>query len=298
MNDKIFNHLSPHEKNLFDRDGFVIRENVLTQATIELAKQRMQCLFDGEYLTGVAPDEVNWRPQRDPSDVTRQICNAWKSDPFLAQILLDESLGEICARLMNWPGTRINQDNIFWKPPHGKAIGFHQDSSYEQWVEPPEMVSCWIALDDTSATGGTVEYVRGSHRWALAPMSDNFHAPSDPLSAFRDAAKQANESHPEIVAIEVPAGSCVFHHGCTWHGSRLNTQDISRRSIVAHCMSSQAKFSDKHSTAIYSRYKRFGDTEMDESFFPILWREDGYRSVFLQDYLGQKIGWGGITPPC
>jgi hypothetical protein len=24
---------------------------------------------------------------------------------------------------------------------------------------------------------------------------------------------------------------------------------------------------------------------MEESFFPILWREDGYRSAFLADYL-------------
>ena len=29
------------------------------------------------------------------------------------------------------------------------------------------------------------------------------------------------------------------------------------------------------------RYKRIGSDEMDESFFPVLWREDGYRTPFL-----------------
>ena len=31
------------------------------------------------------------------------------------------------------------------------------------------------------------------------------------------------------------------------------------------------------------RYKRIGSDEMDESFFPVLWREDGYRTPFLDD---------------
>ena len=31
------------------------------------------------------------------------------------------------------------------------------------------------------------------------------------------------------------------------------------------------------------RYKRTGSDEMDESFFPVLWREDGYRTPFLDD---------------
>ena len=35
---------------------------------------------------------------------------------------------------------------------------------------------------------------------------------------------------------------------------------------------------------IAGRYKRYGDDTMDESFFPIVWQADGYRSCFLRDY--------------
>ncbi len=36
---------------------------------------------------------------------------------------------------------------------------------------------------------------------------------------------------------------------------------------------------------IYSRYKRLGDDRLGENFFPVLWREDGYRSPQITDYL-------------
>lgn len=290
----MFKAISQPELEQFSKDGFIVRESALSKDLVDMAKDRFEKLFAGRYATGLTPDEVNWQSGRDPNDVTRQICNAWKADPGLAQILLSESLGEACASLMNWPGTRLNQDNIFWKPPGGKALGFHQDSSYEAWVVPHEMVSCWIALDDTHATGGTVEYVRGSHLWPLDSMIEKFHAPDDPLSEMRQAAEREGITEPEVVPIEVPAGGCVFHHGNTWHGSRANQRNTPRRSIVAHCMSSAARFSESNTGAIYSRYQRFGDTTMDESFFPILWQNDGHRSPFLEDYLSARIGWAGV----
>ena len=36
--------------------------------------------------------------------------------------------------------------------------------------------------------------------------------------------------------------------------------------------------------------ERAGSTEMDESFFPVLWTEDGYRSAFIDGYLGAVPG--------
>ena len=36
---------------------------------------------------------------------------------------------------------------------------------------------------------------------------------------------------------------------------------------------------------IYSRYKRLGDNKLDENYFPILWRADGYRTPQLDAYL-------------
>ncbi|MFK7945198.1 MAG: phytanoyl-CoA dioxygenase family protein [Paracoccaceae bacterium] len=272
--------LTDDDRRAFERDGFVVLEDVLDRDMIAAAATRFAPLFAGDFVTGLQPDEWNWRPGS-REDVTRQICNGWKSDPVIANIVLRADIGEACARLRGWPGARLNQDNVLWKPPGAKALGFHQDESYQSWIAPAEMMTCWMTLDDTTADGGTIEYVPGSHLWPLAPPIEQFHAPEDPLADMHRAAAAAGRDQPKIVPIEVPAGSAVLHHGRTWHGSRTNARGVPRRSLVSHCMSSEARFSDGISP-IYSRYRRQGSDEMDESFFPIIWREDGYSSGSLK----------------
>ena len=60
--------------------------------------------------------------------------------------------------------------------------------------------------------------------------------------------------------------------------------------MVSHCMSSESRFTD-WCGYVYSRYKRLGSKEMDEAFFPILWRDDGYRSVFIDPYVARELAW-------
>ena len=269
----------------YDRDGFVIIHGVLTPQQVEAARARFEPMFSGQFETGLYPDEWNWRKGRDRDDLTRQICNGWKSDRTIAAIVLDSDVGEACARLRRWPGARIGQDNVIWKPPGTKPLGFHQDDSYNKWLIPGEMNTCWITLDDTRAYQGTIEYVRGSHKWPVAPPIRQFHAPDDPLADLYPAAAAAGVKDPDIVPIEIPAGSCVIHHGQTWHGSRDNKGANPRRSVIAHCISAAASFHPGNISYIYSRYKKAGSTEMDESFFPVLWREDGYRTPWLESYI-------------
>jgi hypothetical protein len=282
--------ISQKELDDFDRDGFVIIPGVLTPEQVEAARARFEPLFSGRFETGLYPDEWNWRLGRDREDLTRQICNGWKSDLTIASIVLRADIGEACARLRRWPGARIGQDNVIWKPPGTKPLGFHQDDSYNDWIVPGEMNTCWITLDDTKAHQGTIEYVRGSHRWPVAPPIKQFHAPDDPLHDLYPAAEAAGVSDYEIVPIEIPAGSCVIHHGRTWHGSRDNRGDRPRRSVIAHCISSAAKFHPHKISYIYSRYKKVGSVEMDESYFPILWQADGYRTPWLDAYIAGKSG--------
>jgi ectoine hydroxylase-related dioxygenase (phytanoyl-CoA dioxygenase family) len=283
--------LTDKDEARFREDGFLIVERIIAPELAASALARYRDLFEGRFETGLYPDEWNWRQGRDSPDLTRQICNAWKSDRDIAQVVLRGDIGRACARLGGWPGSRLSQDNLIWKPPGGKALGFHQDSSYEQWAVPPDWVSCWIALDDTTAQGGTVEYVRGSHRWDHWGMISEFHGPSDPHRELRLAAEGAGVE-PELVPVEVPAGGGAFHAGWTWHGSGVNTSELPRRALVAHCMSADSRFHPTTVGYIYSRYKRFGDDSMDESFFPVTWREDGYRTSFIDPYCEKSVGWG------
>lgn len=280
--------LSNDHIDTFRRDGFVIIEDALSAGVIAAARTRFEPLFRGEFETGLQPDEWNWREGRDSDQFTRQICNGWKADRTVASIVLRQDIGRACARLREWPGARINQDNVIWKPPQSKALGFHQDDSYQKWIEPCQMMTCWMTLDDTHADQGTIEYVRGSHLWPLSPPISQFHAPDDPLADMKVAAKFAG-AEPDVVAIEVPAGTAVLHHGRTWHGSRANTGSGPRRSLVTHCASSEARFHPDNVGPIYGRYKKAGSLEMDESFFPVLWQKNGCRTDWIEAYVNSRV---------
>ena len=277
--------LTDDQRRRFAEDGFLILDRFVEPAQVARVVERFEPLFRGQFETGLYPDEWNWREGRDPADRTRQICNGWKSDRIFASLVLRAEVGRLCAELAGWPGARVVQDNVIWKPPGAKPLGFHQDNSYADWIDPPFMLTCWMALDATSAAGGTIEYVRGSHKWPVSPPIRQFHAPDDYRRELREAAASVGIEKLDLVPVEVPPGGCAFHHGGTWHGSDTNRAAKPRRSAVTHCMSSEAKFDAKGISYIYNRYKRVGDLAMDESFFPILWRQDGYRTPWLDGYM-------------
>ncbi|QYO64768.1 phytanoyl-CoA dioxygenase family protein [Leptolyngbya sp. 7M] len=270
----------------FRQDGFLVFEKLIDAALVARLVDRIDPLFAGQFETGIYPDEWYWRPGLSLLDVTREMCNVWKCDRRMASVVLSAEIGRISALLGGWRGARIGQDSLWFKPPGGKEVALHQDATYISYIDPPEMVTCWLALDDTSANAGTIEYVRGSHRWGLVTEIGEFHAPAqDYRSTMQRAAQQAGIETPEIVQVEIPAGGCVFHHGWMWHGSGKNTcSDKVRRSIGIHTLSADAQFCSTNVGYIYGRYKRIGETTMDESFFPILWTQDGYRTPFLNDY--------------
>ncbi|MGF1624535.1 MAG: phytanoyl-CoA dioxygenase family protein [Alphaproteobacteria bacterium] len=265
----------------FETDGFVVLPDLIDPGLVARAGDRFAPLFAGEFATGIMPDEWNWRAGRDPDTLTRQICNGWRADPAIADIVLSELVGATVARIAGWRGSRLLQDNVIWKPPGAGPLALHQDNAYIDWVVPQQMVSCWIALDETSIEGGTVEYVRGSHLWGPGPMPDQFHNPADYQSAMRTA---AGDAPVELVPIAVSPGSAVVHHGWLWHGSGPNLGTRPRRSVVAHCVPDAAEFHPTNRGGIhpiYGRYRRPGSTEMDEAFFPVLYSRDRARSSFL-----------------
>jgi len=279
-------------------NGFLIIDKLITQELASKLLARYEPLFKGHFETKNYPDEWHWREGMSLPDVTREICNAWKCDLTIASVVLSEEIGRLCAQLGNWPGSRVGQDDIWWKPCGGKAITFHQDGMYI----PFPMVTCWIALDDTRSTGneniGTLEYVRGSHKWPIISTDkiEGFHTPpGDFRHEMMKAAKIAGIENPEIVQVRVPAGGCSFHHPSTWHGSAPNNMATRmRRSLAIHAINSESKFPKKDDIAggvgyIYGRYKLYGSDAMEETFFPITYSANGYRSPFLSTFFKDAL---------
>ncbi len=272
--------ISSKLKKKFNDQGYLILKEFLDNKVITNLAYKFQNLFSGKFETGIEPDEWNWRQGRDSENITRQICNAWKSDNDIKKLVCNELIGKACAQLMSWPGARLLQDNILWKPPGGKTLSYHQDAAYDDWIVPQTMMTCWIPLDDVTKEKGTLEFVKGSHKWGLKPPIGQFHSPDDYKKELKELSIKEKKKI-EIQYVEVPAGGVSFHHGLTWHGSGINTSLKHRRAVVAHCIPSNSKFhpSNVGGTArIYKRYKKLNSNELEESFFPILWTKEGIRT--------------------
>lgn len=283
-------NLQPSQHDNFATDGYVVVGKLINSDQIPALHRAFDDLFRGHFETGVRPDEVNWQQGSSDPALSRQICNGWKANRDIARIVLDESLARVAAALVGWSGVRLMIDNVIWKAPATKSLGFHQDNAFLRWFTPGEIVTCWIALDDTTADGGTIEFARSSHLWALGDPEGEFHAPEDYRKPVREAAVRAGVEL-DIAPVEVKAGGGSFHHGRTWHGSGANPGPNPRRSLVLHLMHRDVEYVpenfDQGIGPIYCRYKRLADKTLDENYFPVLWDEDGYRTPQIDEYLRQ-----------
>ena len=245
-----------------------------------MLRERFAALFEGEYATGIAPDEVNWRQGRDPEDRTRQICNGWRADDLIAAQVLSEHTGRVAAKLMGYRGTRMVQDNCLWKPPGAQVARHAPGRLLRRLPLPPEMITCWVALDDTLAQGGTIELVRGrTYGRRRRPIAGASTRPTTGSRRSRRRRPRGSETSGSVV---VKAGGCEFHHSLTFHGS--GPQRVRRRAAGARLAprAGRARFHPEDVDLIYSRYRRSGDLSLDESFFPVLWDENGGRTAWLE----------------
>jgi len=140
-----------------------------------------------------------------------------------------------------------------------------------------------MALDETAADTGTIYYARGSHAWGQLPTGDTFHAPEDWLGWMHEVRPPGVQ--PDMVPIEVPPGGAAFHHGLCFHGSPPNERpDAERRAIISHMVTTDTTWHPTTRHPLYSRYMRPDDLELDEVYFPIMWREDGYRTPYIESH--------------
>jgi hypothetical protein len=282
--------IRPDQMAQFQNDGFLVVEQLMNPELVQQLVDRVEPLFAGEFETGVYPDEWHWNPYLGLPGAAGQMTGIWKCDRTMASVMLSAKIGRIAAQLSGWSGARLLADGLWLKPFGAKETTLHQDSMYINYHTPQEVITCWVALSHAVAGASTIEYARGSHRWPLSETIPEFHTPSKSYrSEMEQAAHQAGIDHPEVVQLDIQPGGCVFHHGHTWHGSGKNMMtDTIRRSLVLAYIPAESTFKPAKPYVpggyIAGKYKRYGDETMDEGFFPIVWREDGYRTPFLDRY--------------
>lgn len=272
----------------FQAQGYLILENLLSAAQVDQIIERFDPLFDTQFETGIYPDEWYGRPGLSQPNATRQMTGMWRCDRTLACYGLSGEIARLNATLMGWEGGRYGLDTCWIKPPDAPEVYFHRNNTYVSVLNPSSIITCWIALSDATAEAGTLEIVPGSHHWVCSDTVCFLHAPrEDYRIPLWQAAEEAGVSEPEILSVELSPGSCIFLHGNLWHGSNRNDSATQiRRSFAVSTLPTHTQFQPPGigTGYIFNRYRRMGCSDLDESFYPILWTETGYRTLFVDTY--------------
>lgn len=97
-------------------------------------------------------------------------------------------------------------------------VSWHQDSTY--WgLEPPDIVTAWVALSDSIEENGAMRVVPGTHKLDQVAHRDTFAA-DNLLSRGQEIAVEVDPA--QAVALELQPGEMSLHHVRLIHGSEPN----------------------------------------------------------------------------
>jgi hypothetical protein len=103
-------------------------------------------------------------------------------------------------------------------------VSWHQDSTY--WgLEPPDIITAWVAFTDSTAANGAMRVIPASHKLDQVPHRDTFAA-ANLLSRGQEIMVDVDER--EAAMLELAAGEMSLHHVRLIHGSDPNPSDDRR----------------------------------------------------------------------
>ncbi len=235
--------LSPEEKARYERDGYLVREAVLTREEVDCLREgaeavRLRALeavatgthyrVDGNRYVEAVEATIQYEHRPESSEL-RVVQPFHHLDPRLDRLIEDARLVEPVQGILGCSRLALFTDKLNLKPAReGSGFGWHQDSPY--WAPEAShldrLPNVMVALDDADRENGCLRVIPASHRRGLLPgrrgpaRLDGLF--TDP--ACFDASRQ--------VALEVPAGSAIFFAAHLVHGSEPNRSSRPRRAVV------------------------------------------------------------------
>ena len=221
--------LSDKQVNFFHDQGYLSGVRLLSDEQIDLLREELAELMNPNHSGREYWYEYHANEAVDSSTVLFHALGAWRITPSFHDLLWNPAFTIPASQLLGG-AVRFWHDQLFCKPArHGGVVAWHQDYSYWTRTQPMAHLTCWIALDDSTADNGCVRYVPGSHRWDLLPITG--------LAGDMDAIRKTLttdqwQALQDPVAIELKAGECSFHHPLMVHGSGSNRTERPRRATV------------------------------------------------------------------
>ena len=232
--------LTDEQVQSFRENGFLNYGRVLTDEQLAALRQSLDRVLAGK--SEASPERIANIGGGDNSVVT-QIVNVWESEPAFREHLSNSVIVPLVAQLMGADTVRVWHDQMQLKPAHvGGPTIWHQDHPYWPVIQPADLVSAWVALEDATVENGAMSMVRRSHKWGVYGGDGTIGIDPVTYDPPYDPAFIPEGETVEIVPCEVKAGHVVFHHCRTWHGAPANHSEHPRPAIAVHYMPGHTRY--------------------------------------------------------
>lgn len=211
-------------KKDFDRDGFVtVRQLLSKEEFAELTRELDRYIKE---IVPTLPDADAFYVDKSRPSTLKQMQHM-QIDPYFRDYtqqpkwlaLAEELLGEkVLCEYPEW----------FNKPPGEEAPTPPHQDNYYFCLNPPQVITVWMALDKVNQENGCVRYVRGSHRKGIRP-----HGRSAILGFSQGILDFSDEDRAQEVLTDLEPGDVIVHHGNTIHRAEPNrSTDRHRRAFA------------------------------------------------------------------
>jgi phytanoyl-CoA hydroxylase len=244
----------PSIRAQFDRDGFVIvRQFARADEFAELQRQLER------YIREVVPtldDSHAFYDDKSRPETLKQMQHMAR-DPYFHQFAQHPAWIDLAKTLVGEEVTAMEPE-WFNKPPGTIHVTPpHQDNFYF-CLEPPHVVTIWMALDRVDDENGCLRYVAGSHRQGIRN-----HGRSQILGFSQGILDYSQADRDREVAIHLQRGDVVVHHGNTIHRAEANRSATRHRrafAIVyrgASCQRDETAFA-RYQAAVKQQHQQLG----------------------------------------
>ncbi len=223
------NHRITQEQiDFFHENGYCAGIRLLDEGQIARLRSELSDLANPADPGNALFHEYHSNESKNPDTILFHALGAWRIKPGFHDLLWNPAFLITASQLLGG-AVRFWHDQLFCKPArHGGVVAWHQDYSYWTRTEPMEHLTCWIALDDSTRENGCLQYIPGSHRWPLLPITGLAGNMDEIQTVLTDDQK----AQFKPVAIELKAGEATFHHPLMVHGSYENRTERPRRAAV------------------------------------------------------------------
>ena len=176
--------------------------------------------YQAEYRRRIAQ-----RPPADPEDwlVFPHLRHGWAFDLVTHPRIADAIESILGADVMIWDA------KLFPKPARSTSyVSWHQDATYMPMEPLEQVVTAWIALSDSTAANGAMQFSPGTHKLGQQAHVKTY-AEQNLLSYGQEI--QGPRPAEEIVDVELRPGQMSIHHMHLIHGSPPNPSDRPRIGI-------------------------------------------------------------------